>query len=145
LIWNPLRGIVTLTLTYVLIAYLLVDGIVTIILAINHRQELSGRWEWMLVNGIVDFILAGIIFAALPEAFTWALGVIIGIDLIFGGTAMIGIAVAARHPNEVSFAVLIAARAITGWPCQPRIEPTARDTERPAHPFRRPCPPVLRD
>jgi len=95
LLWYPLQGLVTLT--YVLIGYLLADGLLTIILAISHRRELSGRWEWMLVNGVVDFILAGIIFAALPGAFTWALGLVVGIDLIFGGTALIGMALSARE------------------------------------------------
>jgi len=97
LLWYPLQGLITLT--YVLIGYLLADGILTIILAISHRRELSGRWEWMLVNGVVDFILAGIIFAALPGAFTWALGLIVGIDFIFGGTALIGMALSARSPR----------------------------------------------
>lgn len=97
LLWYPIQGLVTLT--YVLIGYLLADGVVTIALAISHRRELSGRWEWMLFNGVVDFILAGIIFAALPQAFGWALGLIVGIDLIFGGTALIGMALTARHPT----------------------------------------------
>lgn len=93
-LWYPIQGLITLT--YVLIGYLLADGLLTIILAISHRRELSRRWEWMLVNGIVDFILAGIIFAALPGAFAWALGLIVGIDLIFGGTALIGMSLSAR-------------------------------------------------
>ena len=97
LLWYPVQGLVTLT--YVLIGYLLADGVFTIILAISHRRELSRRWEWMVVNGVIDFVLAGIIFDALPGAFTWALGLIIGIDLIFGGTALIGMALAARKPS----------------------------------------------
>jgi hypothetical protein len=38
--------------------------------------------------------------------------------------------------------LLIAPAALTARPCQPGIEPTPRDTERPAQPFRRPDPPV---
>jgi uncharacterized membrane protein HdeD (DUF308 family) len=51
----------------------------------------------MLASGIVDLILAGIIFAGLPETATWALGLLVGINLLFGGTAMIGMALAARR------------------------------------------------
>src|SRR5258708_36882923 len=40
--------------------------------------------------------------------------------------------------------LLFAPAALTARPCQPGIEPTPRDTERPAQPFRRPDPPVLR-
>jgi uncharacterized membrane protein HdeD (DUF308 family) len=50
----------------------------------------------MLVSGVVDLILAGIIFAGLPESATWALGLLVGINMLFGGTAMIGMALAAK-------------------------------------------------
>ena len=50
------------------------------------------------MSGIVDLILAGIIFAGLPGSATWALGLLVGINLVFGGTAMIGMALAARNP-----------------------------------------------
>jgi len=33
--------------------------------ALEHRQQLSGRSGWMLASGIVDLILAAIIFAGL--------------------------------------------------------------------------------
>jgi uncharacterized membrane protein HdeD (DUF308 family) len=90
----PISGSVSLTL--VLIAFFLVEGIVTLMYAFEHRTQLSGRWGWMLVSGIVDLILAGIIFAGLPETATWALGLLVGINLLFGGIAMIGMALAAR-------------------------------------------------
>jgi uncharacterized membrane protein HdeD (DUF308 family) len=92
----PLSG--TLSLTFVLIAFFVIEGILTIMYAIDHRNQLSSRWGWMLASGVVDLILAGIIFAGLPESATWALGLLIGINLVFGGTAMIGMAMAARHP-----------------------------------------------
>ncbi len=50
----------------------------------------------MLASGIVDLILAGIIFAGLPGTAAWALGLLVGINMLFGGTAMIGMALAAR-------------------------------------------------
>ena len=96
LVW-PIQGLVTLT--YVLIAYFIADGILTIILAVEHRRQLSGRWEWLVLSGIIDLILAGVIIAGLPEAFTWALGLLVGIDLVFGGASLIAMALAARtHP-----------------------------------------------
>ena len=92
----PISG--TLSLTLVLIAFFAVEGIATIMYAIEHRAQLSSRWGWMLASGIVDLILAGIIFAGLPGTATWALGLLVGINMLFGGTAMIGMALAARHP-----------------------------------------------
>jgi uncharacterized membrane protein HdeD (DUF308 family) len=95
LIW-PISGSVSLTL--LLIAFFAVEGVVTIMYAIEHRNQMTGRWGWMMVSGIVDLILAGIIFAGLPGSALWALGLLVGINLVFGGVAMVGMALAARHP-----------------------------------------------
>jgi uncharacterized membrane protein HdeD (DUF308 family) len=94
LLWNPLQGLVTLT--YVLTAFFIVDGILMIVLAITHRRQLSGKWEWMMVNGVVDLILAAIIISGLPGTVGWALGLIVGIDMLFGGASLIGMALEAR-------------------------------------------------
>jgi uncharacterized membrane protein HdeD (DUF308 family) len=98
LLWHPLKGL--LTLTYVLIAFFIVDGAAMIFLAISHRRELTGKWEWVLVNGVIDLILAGIIISGLPGAFTWALGVLVGIDLVFGGAALVALALDARRTAQ---------------------------------------------
>jgi uncharacterized membrane protein HdeD (DUF308 family) len=94
LLWNPLQGLVTLT--YVLTAFFIVDGIFVIILAIVHRRELSGKWEWMMVNGVIDLILACIIIFGFPGTLVWAFGLLVGIDMMFGGASLIAIALDAR-------------------------------------------------
>jgi uncharacterized membrane protein HdeD (DUF308 family) len=95
LLWNPLAGLATLT--YVLIAFFIIDGVLVIALALHHRRELSGRWEWMLIGGIMDLVLAAIILAGLPGTIAWALGLLVGIDLLWGGISLIGMALAARQ------------------------------------------------
>lgn len=95
LLW-PLTGVLSLTL--VLSAFFIVEGITSILYAFEHRNQLSGRWGWMLVSGIIDLILAGIIIAGLPGTALWALGLLVGINLLFGGAALIGMALAARTP-----------------------------------------------
>jgi uncharacterized membrane protein HdeD (DUF308 family) len=95
LLWNPLQGLATLT--YVLTAFFIVDGIMTIALAFEHRRELSGKWEWMMLNGIVDLILAGIIISGFPGTLVWALGLLVGIDMLFGGAALVAMALQARN------------------------------------------------
>ena len=95
LLWNPLAGLATLT--YVLIAYFIAEGVFSIAFAIEHRRELSGRWEWMMFNGVIDLVIGAVIIAGLPGAFAWALGLLVGIDLVFGGIALIGMALAARE------------------------------------------------
>jgi len=92
----PITG--TLSLTLVLIAFFVVEGIASIFYAIEHRNQLSGRWGWMLISGVIDLILAAIIFAGLPGTAAWALGLLVGINMVFGGAALIAMALAARHP-----------------------------------------------
>ena len=92
---SPLQGLVTLT--FILTAFFILDGIFVIILAIAHRRELSGKWEWMLVNGILDLIIAGLILSGLPGTLVWALGLLLGIDLLFAGASLVAMALAARQ------------------------------------------------
>ena len=92
----PLTG--ALSLTLVLTTFFIVEGIASIMYAIEHRNQLSGRWGWMLLSGVVDLILAAIIIAGLPGTAAWAIGLLVGINMLFGGVAMIGMALAARHP-----------------------------------------------
>lgn len=93
LIW-PISG--TYSLTLLLIAFFLIEGIASIMYAIEHSRQLSGRWGWMLASGIIDVILAIIVFVGLPWSAFWALGLLLGINLVFGGFALIGMALHAR-------------------------------------------------
>jgi uncharacterized membrane protein HdeD (DUF308 family) len=90
----PLSG--ALSLTLILTVFLVFEGIVTIMFALDHRRQLSGRWGMMLVSGIVDLMLAGFIFSGLPGTAAWAIGLLVGINLVFGGSAVIAMALHAR-------------------------------------------------
>jgi len=90
----PLSG--ALSLTVVLTVFLALEGIVSIMYALDHRRERSPRWSFMLVSGIVDLVLAGLIFAGLPATAAWAIGLLLGINLTFGGSALIAMALRAR-------------------------------------------------
>jgi uncharacterized membrane protein HdeD (DUF308 family) len=94
LLARPVQG--TLTLTIVVGAYFLAEGVATIMYALEYRRELSERWSWLLVAGIFDIVIAGIIIAGLPGSALWAVGLLVGINLLFGGASLIGMALAAR-------------------------------------------------
>jgi uncharacterized membrane protein HdeD (DUF308 family) len=98
LLWNPVQGL--FTLTYVLIAFFVFDGLLMIALGFAHRRELSGRWEWLVFNGVIDLVLAGIVIAGLPGTLAWALGLLVGIDMIFGGGSLIAMALDARSSSN---------------------------------------------
>jgi uncharacterized membrane protein HdeD (DUF308 family) len=51
----------------------------------------------MLSSGIIDLILAALIFMGLPGSAAWALGLLVGINMIFGGSALIAMAMHARE------------------------------------------------
>ena len=90
----PVSGAVSLTL--LLIVFFTIEGVLTLMYALEHKKELSGRWGWMIVSGVIDLILAAIILAGLPGTAEWALGLLVGINMLFGGAAMIAMALHAR-------------------------------------------------
>jgi len=95
LLARPMQGV--LTLTIVIGAYFLAEGVATIMYALEHRKELSGRWSWLLIAGLMDIIIAFFIIAGLPGSAEWAIGLLVGINLLFGGASLIGMALAARN------------------------------------------------
>jgi uncharacterized membrane protein HdeD (DUF308 family) len=88
-----------LSLTIVLVAFFIIEGVASIMFALEHKRELSGRWGWMLASGIVDLALALLIFAGLPSTAAWAIGLLVGINMVFGGTALIAMALHARKSS----------------------------------------------
>jgi uncharacterized membrane protein HdeD (DUF308 family) len=89
-------GLGLISLTYLLIGFFIAEGILTIMYAFDYKRERTQRWGWMLLSGIVDLFVAVIILLGLPGSFAWALGLIVGINLLFGGASMIAMALAAR-------------------------------------------------
>jgi uncharacterized membrane protein HdeD (DUF308 family) len=93
LIARPLAGV--LTLTMVLVAFFIIEGIFSIIGAIEHRQHLRS-WGWVLFSGIVDLLLAYLIWAGWPSSASWAIGLLVGINMLFLGLSLVMTALAAR-------------------------------------------------
>jgi uncharacterized membrane protein HdeD (DUF308 family) len=85
-----------LSLTVILTGFLAADGILTIMLSLEYRRALHSRWLWLLINGVIDLFLAAIIFVGLPASAAWAIGIIVGVDMLFGGSSLIAMSLAAR-------------------------------------------------
>jgi uncharacterized membrane protein HdeD (DUF308 family) len=92
LLARPVSGAISLTL--ILIVFFVIEGVASIMLALEHRE--APRWGWLLASGVVDLILAGLILVGLPGTAAWALGLLVGINMIFGGVSMIAMALEAR-------------------------------------------------
>ena len=93
LIFRPLAG--ALTLTMVLIAFFILEGITAIVLAVQHREHLRS-WGWVLFSGIVDLLLAYLIWAGWPSSADWAIGLLVGINMLFFGLSLVMTALTAR-------------------------------------------------
>jgi uncharacterized membrane protein HdeD (DUF308 family) len=95
LLARPIQG--TATLTLVVGVYFLAEGVATILYALEHRREVSARWSWLLIAGLFDIVIAGLIIAGWPQSAAWAIGLLVGINLLFGGASLIGMALGVRN------------------------------------------------
>jgi uncharacterized membrane protein HdeD (DUF308 family) len=95
LLTRPVSG--ALSLTIVVVVFFVIEGVASIMFALEHKRELSGRWGWMLMSGIIDLALAALVFTGLPSTAAWAIGLLVGINMVFGGSALIAMALHARN------------------------------------------------
>jgi uncharacterized membrane protein HdeD (DUF308 family) len=93
LLLSPLEGI--LTLTVALLVYFIVAGVASIFVAIEFRRHMR-HWGWTLLSGLVDLLLAYLITQGWPGSATWAVGLLVGVNLFFFGLSLLMTAVAAR-------------------------------------------------
>ena len=84
LLWHPVEGAASLTL--VLVAFFLVEGVFHIVLSFGNRELFPQSWGWILMSGIADLILVAIIMDGWPGSAGWALGVIVGANVRRGVT-----------------------------------------------------------
>lgn len=94
----PVSG--TITLTIVLVAYFLASGAVLLVSAVQTWGSDSTAWRAFL--GLLSIVLGVMLWADLPSSATWAIGLLLGIQLVFAGTDLIFIALAARGLTEGS-------------------------------------------
>jgi uncharacterized membrane protein HdeD (DUF308 family) len=93
LLLRPIAGALTLTLA--LIVFFVVEGVAAILLAIEQRRHLPS-WGWVLLSGLVDLLLAFLIWDGWPSSAGWAIGLLVGINMVFVGVSLIMTALAAR-------------------------------------------------
>ena len=94
LLWKPVEGAVSLTI--VLTAFFIVEGIFQAVAAFTYRDAIPSRWGWLLASGIADLALAAIIIAGWPGTAAWTLGLLVGVNLLTTGWAVVMVALGAR-------------------------------------------------
>ena len=88
-------GMALATITIVLAAYFIVDGVFQIIWALRLRP-IQG-WGWTLFSGVVALALGIMIWRQFPVSGVWAVGTLAGIQMIFGGSSIASVCSAAKR------------------------------------------------
>ena len=94
LLWKPAEGEVSLTI--VLTAFFIVEGIFQAVAAFTYRDAMPSSWGWLLASGLADLALAAIIIAGWPGTAAWVLGLLVGVNLLTTGWAVVMVALGAR-------------------------------------------------
>lgn len=92
----PLAGL--LTLTIVIAALFIAEGVFEAIMAFRVRPHEG--WVWLLLSGVAALAVGVIIAMGLPESAIWALGLLVGINLLFSGWSYVFLALAGRRAHE---------------------------------------------
>jgi uncharacterized membrane protein HdeD (DUF308 family) len=98
LIWRPVQGAFSLTL--VLTTFFIVEGIFHIVASVTYRSVMPGSWNWMVASGVANLALAAVIIAGWPLSAGLFLGLLVGVNLITSGLALIMAAITTRNVVE---------------------------------------------
>ena len=96
LILNPVSG--TITLTWVLVIFFLIIGVFRILAGIQARGQVPNA-GWTIVNGVLAVVIALLVLVDLPSSAAWAIGLLVGIQLLFDGIMMV---VAAQQGKKLT-------------------------------------------
>jgi len=97
LINNPVGA--ALGLTLLVAVCLLTGGAVRIVLSLLERFD---GWGWVVMNGIVSVLLGAAIWRQWPLSGLWALGLFVGIEMLFSGLSWVMLALAVRSGSRVA-------------------------------------------
>lgn len=92
LISRPEAGLDAITL--LMLVFFLVGGLQRVIFALMIRP--LADWGWILAGGLVAIAAAMILFANLPQASTWLVGTLLGLQLIATGGGQVWMALRLR-------------------------------------------------
>jgi uncharacterized membrane protein HdeD (DUF308 family) len=93
LLSHPLLALGTLTL--LLAAVILVEGVCEMVTYFRLRDEQASGW--MLANGILALVLGALIWLQWPSSSVWAIGTLVGVNLLFTGITRLMVGLTGRR------------------------------------------------
>lgn len=100
LLLDPGQGAVALTLVLALL--LILQGVARVLLGVRGR--LPKGTAGFVLSGVMSIVLGGLLWWKWPGDSVWAVGLLLGVNLLMGGLALIMLSLALRGPggNEPS-------------------------------------------
>jgi uncharacterized membrane protein HdeD (DUF308 family) len=93
LIFHPILGLTALTL--LLASYLLIKGILELV---QYFQTHPRRGvTWLILDGVINIVLAVIIWSQWPFSSLWVIGTLVGISIVFSGISRLMLSLEARR------------------------------------------------
>lgn len=86
LLSHPIGGLLSLTIVLIVLFY--IQGFLTLFYGLSQRNTPQGR-VWIIINGLITIAIASILLVAYPLSALWALGVLIGVNLLVSGVSIL--------------------------------------------------------
>jgi len=86
-------------LTLLLAVFFLFEGVVKVFQALQVRP--AQNWGWIFFSGILAFVLSAIIWMNWPGDAVWLIGLLVGVNILFGGWATVMIALGAKGVSSL--------------------------------------------
>ncbi len=79
----------------ILAAFFCIEGVWKIIASFNYRP--ASGWLAMLASGVLTLVLGVLIYRQWPLSGIWAIGILVGVDLLMTGVSMVAVAMTLRQ------------------------------------------------
>lgn len=88
-------------LTALLMIFFVVNGLWKVTAAIRYRRVRG--WVWLLLTGVLSLVFVYLLWKQWPLAGAWAIGVLVGLDLLLTGLALIILASAMKRVRSSGY------------------------------------------
>ena len=96
-IFYPVPSAVNITLLIAM--FLIISGIVKIVFSVTHTIAARG---WLFIQGILACTLGALLWHQWPLSGLWALGVMLGINMLVSGWTLVTLGIAAKDYPDLS-------------------------------------------